>query len=192
MKGEMILTFTGVGPGSEIMKLEPEATLVSIPLRIGIIPVTIDLKIKLELRPILSSGGSSKANYKVTFDTAGQGIKFDAGDIKKINGPQQSVSTAVNGDTVSAGTVSTGFGCGINFPIIEVGLFGKTVIPEFYFNFDCSTFYEPGIKSALKPCQSGKSTAQAVAGIKLSFLGLEKETVGFIWKEEKGYGGDCQ
>jgi len=191
MKADMTFKFTGVGPGSEIMKIAPTATLVKIPLRIGIIPISVELKIKLELRPILSSGGSSKADYKVTYDTAGQGFKFVAGgDINPVSG-SKSVNMSVNGETVSAGTVTTGFGAGINFPVIEVGLFGNTVIPEFYFNFDCSTLYEPGIKTGMRPCQSGKSTAQAVAGVKLKFFGLEKETLGYIWKEEKTHGGEC-
>ncbi|MCZ6701763.1 MAG: hypothetical protein O6940_01850 [Ignavibacteria bacterium] len=169
LKGELEIKFAAVGLGSEIAQLVIPAKI-SIPYRIGLIPVNFNLKANLKIYPEVRKGASSQASYKLTYDSD-MGFKFAEGETN-VKSELKSQEMEVTGETVSAGAVTTGVGVGFEFPRFEIAVFGELVVPYFLYNTSVTTFYEPGLLSNVPPCQEGKMTLKCVSGIDLKFFGV--------------------
>jgi len=169
LKGELEIKFSAVGLGSKIAQLEIPVKI-SIPYRIGLIPINFNLKANLKIYPEVRKGASSQASYKLTYDSD-MGFKFSDGKMD-VKSTVKSQEMEVTGETVSAGAVTTGVGVGLEFPRFEIAVFGELVVPYFLYNTSVTTFYEPGLLSNVPPCQEGKMTLKCVSGIDLKFFGV--------------------
>ena len=171
LQGELNVNFAAVGVGSDIAYIGIPAKI-SIPYLIGgVIPVNLNLIATLKVYPEVQQGASSQGSYKLTYNSD-MGFEYEKGNAK-LDSKLNSQNMEIIGETVTAGTVTTGIGIGFEFPRFEVAVLGETIVPFFLINISAMNFFEPGILSGVKPCQQGKLNLKCISGINLKFLGVE-------------------
>ena len=169
INGELEIKFAAVALGTQVAQLEVPLKL-KMPTMVYGIPVSINLGCNLKVYPEVGQGASSQASYKIVYNSD-MGFKF-ANNSAEANSKLNSQNMEVTGETLSAGTITTGVGVGLEFPRFEIAVLGETIVPYFLFNTAVTTFYEPGIASNVPPCQEGKMTLKCVSGIDLKFFGV--------------------
>ncbi len=171
LQGELNVNFAAVGVGSDIAYIGIPAKI-SIPVLIGgVIPVNLNLIATLKIYPEVQQGASSQGSYKLTYNSD-MGFEYENGNTK-LNSKLNSQNMDITGETVTAGTVTTGIGVGFEFPRFEVAVLGEIIVPFFLVNISTVNFFEPGILSGVKPCQQGKLNLKVISGVNLKFLGVE-------------------
>lgn len=191
LKGELELKFAAQGLGSDVALIDLPAKI-SLPIRVGWVPVNLILKANLKLYPEVRQGASSVASYKMTYDSD-MGFTFG----ENATNPSGNLNThemSVTDETVSAGSISTGFGVGVEFPRFEISILNELVVPYFLLNIHSSTFYEPGILSNVPPCQEGKMNFKCIAGLSMKLFSLSYEHQKVLWEKERKWqteGSNC-
>jgi hypothetical protein len=176
LQGRLHILFAGVELGSDEALFNIPAEF-SIPYEVG--PLFMEAKLKADLRvvPEVRGGASAQADFTVTYG-ADRGFSFEGGHVTPL-GQLNDQNVAVTGDTVSAGTIATGMGVGVEFPRLELAMYGETIVPYLALDNYAYTVYTPD-----PPCQEGGVRQRAVAGLTLSFLGAEYAQETELWKRE--------
>jgi len=156
---------------TDIFKLRIPAAI-PIPVNVGPIPFVIKLKAAVRIVPELrfdqaSSGGS----FKVTFDSdAGLSV---SGEQAKVLGQLIGHNEEITGETISAGLyLTTGMGCGIEFPSIEIALPGSIASANITVDSYAYSLFRAGFLSGETSCQCGGVNLKATTGYDLSLFGL--------------------
>jgi hypothetical protein len=215
LKGEAEITWNAFQVNDpsldqDIMALEIPFSL-PLPAMIGPIPVTINIKANLRVVPELSSGqASAGGSWKVNYDTD-HGFSTNGGDPTPISKLNSMAANLGKEPTVTAGLGVTGFGAGVEFPRVELQLghpidqglleqapggaelFKKAsaLLRPYVFltlNTYVSGLWTPGttLSGDIPPCQRSSVKISAIAGFKLSVLGMaELSSNKLIW--EKSY-----
>ncbi|HVM90851.1 MAG TPA: hypothetical protein VMU11_03070 [Verrucomicrobiae bacterium] len=176
LQGRLHVIFAAVELGSDEALFNIPAEI-SIPYEVG--PLYMEAKLKADLRvvPEVRGGASAQADFTVTYGSD-RGFSFEGGQVTPL-GQLNNQDVAVTGDTVSAGTIATGMGVGIEFPRLELAMYGETIVPYLSLDNYTYTVYTPD-----PPCQEGGLRQRAVAGLTLSFLGAEYSRETELWKRE--------
>lgn len=183
LKGELNVNFAAVGLGGDIAYMNIPAKI-SIPFLIAdVIPAKLNLGVTLKVYPEVLQGASSQGSYKLTYDS-NMGFEYKNGNAK-LNSKINDQDMEITGETVTAGTVTTGIGVGLEFPRFEVAILGETIVPYFLINISAMNFFEPGILSGVKPCQQGKLNLKIISGVNLKFLGVEYNTQKTHFEKER-------
>lgn len=162
---------------------------IAIPMRVGLIPVTLKVGADFSFRPIVHDG-SAKLCFIVTHDGA-TGVRFKEGALSNQSDAQdRTLTTCPESETVSAGKITVGMGGTVKFPSISMAIFGNAIVPNVHVKLDGQTLYEPGIANAQPACQSGSATLAAIMGIKMSFLGPDLERTAKLWESKKKWNCD--
>ncbi len=184
LKGEVTVTwhaFQVNDPSldSSIMALELPFG-VPIPFMAGPIPMTLNVKANVRIVPELTSGNaSSGGSWKVTYDSD-QGFNTNGGDPTPVSTLRSLEAGLGSEPTVTAGLGVTGFGAGFEFPRLELQL-GHPAVKGFLNTYAFVTLntyvnglWTPGttLTSDIPPCQRSSAVVSAVAGYKLSVLGM--------------------
>ncbi len=175
LTGEMELEWHAFKPNDQGMT---EITRFALPVKlpitflVGPVPVTIAVKAELQVVPELrvdqaSSGGKFTVTYR-----SDQGFSVDNGGQAPFGTLHQS-TPAVTGDTGSAGWGVVGFGLGVEFPRLELSLFGETAMAFITLKTYSASMFTPGttLTNDIPPCQMAFTDLFAAAGWQLSFLG---------------------
>ncbi|MGH2456733.1 MAG: hypothetical protein ACRDHD_10825, partial [Candidatus Limnocylindria bacterium] len=154
-----------------------------IPFAIGPIPVVINLGANLQVVPELSvDAASSGGSYKVTY-RSDQGFDV-SGSSQTALGKLLSSDIGVSGETVSAGWGVVAFALGVEFPRLELSIFGTTSVFITLKTYSTSQ-WTPGttLTADIPPCQMGTTHLAAYAGYSIKLLGftLGQETKE-LWK----------
>jgi hypothetical protein len=187
LQGRLHVIFAAVELGSDEALFNIPAEI-SIPYEVG--PLFMEAKLKADLRvvPEVRGGASAQADFTVSYG-ADRGFSFDGGHVTPL-GQLDNQDVAITGNTVSAGTIATGMGVGIEFPRLELAMYGETIVPYLALDNYTYTVYTPD-----PPCQEGGMRQRAVAGLTLSFLGAEYSQETELWKRESVHelpGSHCQ
>jgi hypothetical protein len=162
---------------------------IAIPMRVGLIPVTLIIGAEFSFRPIVHDG-SAKLCFMVRHDGA-TGVRFTDGALSNQSEAQdRTLTTCPESETVSAGKITVGMGGAVKFPSISMAIFGNTIVPNVHVKLDGQTLYEPGIANAQPACQSGSATLAAIMALKMSFLGAELERTAKLWESKKKWNCD--
>lgn len=162
---------------------------IAIPMRVGLIPVTLKIGAEFSFRPIVHDG-SAKLCFMISHDGA-TGVRFSEGALSNQSDAQdRTLTTCPESETVSAGKITVGMGGTVKFPSISMAIFGNTVVPNVHVKLDGQTLYEPGIANAQPACQSGSATLAAIMALKMSFLGAELERTAKLWESKKKWNCD--
>ncbi len=182
LKGELRVEGAGIADaaGSFDLKLPLEYI---IPLTVGAIPMAVKIGAGLKLTPQVHTG-SSKFCFKASYE-ASSGLSFETGSLKNRSNVKTRKADLCGKETVSAAPITVGFGASANFPEISLLIFGNTIVPSIALQAGGSTLYEPGIASAMKPCQAGKVDLQALVKISLAFFGVSMEREAKLWQRKK-------
>ncbi len=174
LRGEMELKWAAVNQGDFI---GADLTLLTIPVGIpfvvpaGPVPITLWLKANGRLTAqLLFPNMSSQGSMKIVYGSS-HGFGIEGESLISLGGLGSS-DFSITGDTVSAGTVTVGFGAGLEFPRVEVSILG---IASAYVSVDTfvAGFFEPGLPfTGLQPCQWAELSLKGQAGYQLSVLGL--------------------
>lgn len=155
-----------------------------IPLAVGVIPVAVKLGASIKMTPQVHVG-SSKFCFKAQY-AATSGLSFESGSLKnQSNVRTRKADLCGREETVSAGSITVGFGATANVPEVSLLIFGNTIVPSIGMNYGGVTLYEPGILSAQKACQSGNTDLKAVVKIALNFFGVGVEGEHKLWQQRK-------
>ena len=182
-----------------------------IPFMAGPIPMTLNIKMNLRVVPELTSGqASSGGSWKVTYD-GDHGFTTNGGDPTPKATLRNMAANLGSEPTVTAGLGVTGFGLGMEFPRLELQL-GHPILPELYSGDDEDTksilekasemlrpyvfltlnnyvngLWTPGttLTSDIPPCQRSSIKLSAIAGYKLSVLGMvELSDNKLLWEKQ--------
>lgn len=175
LNGELNVHFAST-LGTDTLQLAIPASI-SLPLRVGVVPIDVRLKANMRIVPEVRPGTSSQASFRVRYD-ADQGFSF-AGERAEPTSTVRNHEVEVTDETVSAGAIAVGFGFGLEFPRMELGVFGETVVP--YFAIDN---YAHSVYTFDPACQQGGLRTRAVAGVSLSFFGVGYARETELWKRE--------
>ncbi len=201
LKGEATVTWNAFQVSdpsldSDIVALEIPFSI-PIPIMVGPIPVTINVKANIRVVPELTSGNaSSGGSWKVTYDTD-HGFSTNGGDPTPISQLRNMAADLGSEPTVTAGLGVTGFGAGFEFPRLELQLghpIDKGLLEqaaggsELYqkvsallrpyvfltLNTYISGLWTPGttLSADIPPCQRSSVKVSAIAGYKMSVLGM--------------------
>lgn len=186
MRGEMRVRWSAFNtdsiPLTEFVQLSVPATI-PIPIQIGPIPVLIKLKAIARVVPeIRFDGSSSMGDFKATY-SASQGFRVQDNSVSTTGGLGTG-DIGVNGETVSAGSIVTALGVGIEFPRLEVSVLGELASAFVTVDTYAYSLYDPGLISASTPCQEGLASVKAIAGYNLSFLGASISDQTEIWRKD--------
>lgn len=175
LKGEMNIEWHAFKPEgnvfTDVFKLRIPVAI-PIPVSAGPIPFVIKLKAAMRIVPELrfdlaSSGGS----LKVTFDSDA-GISLSE-EKAQVLGQLIGHDVQITGETVSAAlSLTTGMGCGIEFPSIEIGLPGELATANITVDSYAYSLYRAGLLSGETSCQCAGLNLKATTGYELSLLGL--------------------
>lgn len=155
-----------------------------IPMRIGLIPVTLVLGAEFSFRPIVETG-SSKLCFQAKWQGS-SGIKFTEGGFRNATDVEENyLGTCPDSETVSAALYTVGMGATVKFPSISLKIFDEAVVPNMHIKLDGKSLYEPGLLSAEPACQSGSSTAAWIVKATMSFFGLDVETESMLAESKK-------
>jgi len=187
LEGELELKWAAAKLGEALTEITSFKLPVSLPIpfTVGPIPVIIKVGANLQVVPELSvEEASSGGSYKVKFNTD-QGIEI-TGSSQTPFSDVKSTEIGVSGETVSAGFGVVGFALGVEFPRLEISVFGTTsafITLKTY----SSSQWTPGttLTGDIPPCQKGTTSLAAYAGYELSLLGFKlDEAVKELWKRE--------
>ena len=180
-----------------------------LPAMIGPIPVTINVKANIRVVPELASGNASSGGaWKVSYDSD-HGFSTNGGDPSPISKLKSMEANLGKEPTVTAGLGVTGFGAGFEFPRVELQLghpidqglleqaaggselFKKAsaLLRPYVFltlNTYISGLWTPGttLTSDIPPCQMSTVKISAIAGFKLSVLGMaELSSNKLLWEK---------
>jgi len=187
LEGELELKWAAAKLGEALTEVTSFKLPVSLPIpfTVGPIPVIIRVGANLQVVPELSvEEASSGGSYKVKFNSD-QGIEI-TGSSQTPFSHVKSTEIGVSGETVSAGFGVVAFAVGVEFPRLEISVFGTTsafITLKTY----SSSQWTPGttLTSDIPPCQKGTTTLAAYAGYELSLLGFKfDEAVKELWKKD--------
>jgi hypothetical protein len=193
---------------SDIMALEIPFSL-PLPAMIGPVPVTVNIKANMRVVPELTSGqASSGGSWKVSYDTE-HGFSTNGGDPTPVSKLATMAGNLGTEPTVTAGLGVTGFGAGFEFPRVELQLGhpydedllkqvigGSTLYQKassllrpyafLTLNTYVSGLWTPGttLSGEIPPCQRSSVKVSAIAGYKLSVLGMaELSSNKLLWEK---------
>jgi hypothetical protein len=182
-----------------------------VPAMIGPVPVTINFKANVRVVPELTSGqASAGGSWKVSYNSD-HGFTTNGGDPTPISKLQSMEANLGQEPTVTAGLGVTGMGVGFEWPRIELQLGhpindvmlaqveggedlykkASALLRPYAFltlNTYVSGLWTPGttLSGDIPPCQRSSVKVSAIAGYKLSVLGMaELSNNKLLW--EKSY-----
>jgi len=177
----------------------------------GPVPMTLNIKMNLRVVPELTSGNaSSGGSWKVTYDSD-HGFSTNGGDPTPRATLRNMAANLGKEPTVTAGLGVVGFGLGMEWPRLELQL-GHPIFPDLYAGDDEDTKsilekasellrpyafltlnnyvsgeWTPGttLTSDIPPCQRSSIKLSAIAGYKLSVLGMvELSDNKLLWEKQ--------
>jgi hypothetical protein len=200
LKGEAELTWAAFQ--TEDPTMDDDITAFELPLKlhlpfaVGPVPMTMTIKANMRIAPAFkTTGGSSGGSFKFAYNSE-QGFSSTGGTVNpaaKLLALQADLGAT---PTVTAGMGPSGFGAGLEFPRLELSL-GHPWFPD-----GVTTYYDLGLKKELEgimrpyvfltlnqytngmytpgttlsadipPCQRASMQISAIAGYKLSVLGM--------------------
>ena len=181
---------------SDIVALQLPLSI-PIPFMAGPLPMTLNIKANIRVVPELTSGNASSGGaWKVTYDSD-HGFSSNGGDVSPRSQIRNAIADLGSTATVTAGNGVVGFGLGFEFPRLELQLghpFSKELLGEVaggaelfeqasallrpYAFLTVNTYvngqWTPGttLTSDIPPCQRSSVKVSAIAGYKLSVLGM--------------------
>lgn len=181
---------------SDIVALQLPMSI-PIPFMAGPLPMTLNIKANIRVVPELTSGNASSGGaWKVTYDSD-HGFSSNGGDVSPKSQLRNAIADLGAVATVTAGNGVVGFGLGFEFPRLELQLghpFNKELLGEVaggtelfeqanallrpYAFLTVNTYvngqWTPGttLTSDIPPCQRSSVKVSAIAGYKLSVLGM--------------------
>lgn len=194
---------------NDIVALELPLRL-PIPFMVGPLPMTLNIRMNLRVVPELNSGdASSGGSFKLTYDSD-HGFSSNGGTVTPAAKLHALAADLASKPTVTAGFGVTGFGFGMEFPRLELAL-GHPAWPELELlgsgwqegaeaqskllntyafltmNQYAAGLWTPGttLSSDIPPCQSAYIKISAIAGYKLSVLGMaELSDTKLLWEKQ--------
>jgi hypothetical protein len=194
---------------NDIVALELPLKL-PIPFMIGPVPMTLNIKMNLRVVPDLNSGdASSGGSFKLTYNSD-HGFSSNGGSVNPAAKLHSLAADLAEKPTVTAGLGVVGFGFGMEFPRLELAL-GHPAWPELELlgsgwqegaeaqskllntyafltmNQYAAGLWTPGttLSSDIPPCQSAYIKISAIAGYKLSVLGMaELSDTTLLWEKQ--------
>ena len=186
IEGELTLSATLAGSGNDALNLTLPVVLAAYPLMVGPIPTVITLKLQVVVNSVVPLDGSAKLETKFKYSST-TGIKYDGTDLKGTGkiGPYSIDKKEI--DTGASSAIGVNFGIG--FPRIEVGIFGKVVVPWIQ-----TAFLIGGDFTFFPACRTAQASFIGACGYDLSFLGFKKSDKITFWEEKKEFlrTGDCK
>ncbi|HEX5015409.1 MAG TPA: hypothetical protein VFV72_14785 [Candidatus Limnocylindrales bacterium] len=212
LKGEAEVTWAAFQ--TEDPTMDDDITAFELPLKlhlpfvVGPVPMTMTVKANMRLAPAFkTSGGSSGGSFKFAYNSD-HGFSSSGGSVNpaaKLIALQADLGAT---PTVTAGMGPTGFAAGLEFPRLELSL-GHPWFPD-----GVTTYYDLGLKKELDgilrpyvfltlnqytngmytpgttltadipPCQRASIQISAIAGYKLSVLGMaEIQDNTILWEK---------
>lgn len=169
LEGEMEIKFAAVGLGSEIAILEIPASIERTILVQGVIPVTLRLKANLKIYPEVAPGSSSQVSIKLNYNS-NLGFSYETGHVNTFADVTGDTAEQT-GDSNTATAGIAGMGVGVEFPRMEIGIFGNTIVPYLLLNTHTSSYLSTGLLDN-RPCHTATCKYAVHAGLSFSFLGI--------------------
>lgn len=151
-----------------------------IPFAVGPVPMTLNVKMNIRVVPALTAGqASSGGSFKVNYDSQ-HGFSTNGGSVNPLAKVASFAADLGAKDTVTAGFGPVGFGFGLEWPRLELAL-GHPVTAKLmqpYVFLTMNTYvngqWTPGttLTADIPPCQRASIKLSAIAGYKLSVLGM--------------------
>jgi hypothetical protein len=194
---------------SDITALQLPLSL-PIPFMAGPLPMTLNIKANIRVVPELTSGNASSGGaWKVTYDTD-HGFSSNGGDATPRSQLRNALGQLGSAETVTAGLGVVGFAVGFEVPRLELQLghpFDKALLGQVgggeslyekanallrpYAFLTLNTYvngqWTPGttLTSDIPPCQRSSVKVSAIAGYKLSVLGMaELSDNKLLWEKD--------
>lgn len=186
LKGELTVSLTAAGSGSDKISFEFPTTLISFPFMVGPIPVKVNVKVFFVAEAVVPPEGSSQVSAKFTYNS-GTGIKYSLGGDVQANGDAGSYTIKKKkAQTGAASAIGINFGLG--FPRLEVGIFGSLLVPWVH-----TAFLIGGDFTFTPACQQAKAAYIGACGYDFGILGYEKKGIKNLWNIEEILlqSGDC-
>ena len=151
-----------------------------IPFAVGPVPMTLNIKMNIRVVPALSAGqASSGGSFKVSYDSE-HGFSTNGESVNPLAKVASFAADLGSKETVTAGLGPVGFGFGLEWPRLELAL-GHPITLKFLqpyvfltMNQFVNGMWTPGttLSSDIPPCQRASIKLSAIAGYKLSVLGM--------------------
>jgi hypothetical protein len=184
LKGEAELTWAAFQVNDptfddDITALELPLNL-PIPFAVGPVPMTLNVKMNIRVVPALSAGqASSGGSFKVSYDSQ-HGFSTNGGSVNPLAKVASFAADLGTKETVTAGFGPVGFGFGLEWPRLELALghpiTAKLMQPYVFLTMNqyVNGQWTPGttLTSDIPPCQRASIKLSAIAGYKLSVLGM--------------------
>ena len=151
-----------------------------IPFAVGPVPMTMNIKMNIRVVPALSAGqASSGGSFKVNYDSE-HGFSTNGQSVNPLAKVASFAADLGSKETVTAGLGPVGFGLGVEWPRLELALGHPVTEPLLrpYVFLTMNTFvngmWTPGttLTADIPPCQRASIKLSAIAGYKLSVLGM--------------------
>jgi hypothetical protein len=181
-----------------------------IPFALGPVPMTLSINTNIRMVPTFkTNGGSSGGAFKLSYDSD-HGFKSNDGTVNPAAAVHAFAADLGSKETVTAGFGPTGFGLGVEFPRLELSLghplwpsllpdgssiqqsatfFSKLMRPYVFITLNqfVDGQFTPGttLTSDIPPCQRASIRVSAIAGYKLSVLGMaELANTTLLWEKK--------
>jgi hypothetical protein len=187
LQGEVEVQFAAVELGDEGEMLNIPWTIFERPILISGIPFVFKIKANAKVFPAIPAGASSQGHMKFSYNS-NTGFRYEG---RRVN-PEGNVTGQtfeILGETLSAGTIGSGLGLGLEFPRLEIASLGEIIVPYFLMN----TYLDTQLDT-YRPCQMGNMKGKLVAGLSLSFFGASYNAERELWKAQKRWereGSNC-
>ncbi|MFD2573591.1 hypothetical protein ACFSUS_23330 [Spirosoma soli] len=176
LKGQIEVKFAAVQNASNVQATISVPAELSFPIRVGPIPMSLNIGLVAKVIPQLFGESSSEGSFKLTYDS-------DLGFAVRDGAPESRSALRnplylLTGKTGSAGFEAVGFGVGLEFPKISLRILGGIVVPSLVVNTAVYSVFEPPYGGGLTAaCQEGDISIKAEAGVELSVLSLSYQPV---------------
>ena len=187
LQGELTLSAIAAGSGNDFLDLKLPVVLGAYPVMVGPIPTVITLKMQFVVNAVVPLDGSAKLSTKFTYNSE-TGFEYKGLDKPEIKG-KIGKYTIDKKDTDTGASSAIGVNFGIGFPRLEVGMFGKLVVPWIQ-----TAFLIGGDFTSYPACRTAKASFIGGCGYDLNFLGFNNSGSMNLWNVEKEFlkVGDCK
>lgn len=191
IEGEVTVSLTATGSTKDLLNgIELPFALVKVPVVIGGVPCTFNLKVLFVINTEMASLDASahiKTKFKFNSET---GVKYDGTDVGVVGAAGPYNMDFLKDSCWVGSSTAAGINFGITFPRFELALFGEVVVPYVQTAFLIGGAFTAGTK----PCLKIDASYIGAIGYDFDFLGLLKFSgKKNLWQYDKNIKkiGDC-
>lgn len=169
LEGDLEIKFAASGLGTQVVILEIPAQIERTILVQGIIPVTLRLKANIKIYPEVAPGSTSQVSMKYKYNSR-LGFQYEGASLTSSGDIVDDVFEQT-GDSNTATAGIAGMGVAVEFPRVEVGILGNSIVPYIVHNMHASSYLSTGLLDG-NPCHRASCKFDVHAGVSMRFLGV--------------------